>query len=908
LLSFSWSTAEQRPVSSNVDTNESIHLAQCKIALARVLLALEHHVGNPYNVLDPVLLCEEVLQMCESGSKDHAVASRELGRALLARFIREKHRSDVERALAIQRRLLDTTELDQADRHLWLSDAASSLLNHFNSPADMEHIESSIEMCRESIALGPSNHPERDQPWHTLGRAYWLQYTATGDRHSLQESVDAYTSCLNLRSPGHPLRGVSLTVLGNTVGCWFDLTCDVCHLHEAQTFLRQAKQYYPSGHPENASALIALSITLVSQYNHTGLLADLNEAIEIAQLAMSSLPSGTPSLPRIMLNTAACLGMRFRRIGDVADLERTIQLLRQASTTSLASGFYGKYMLAWNLASSLALRYQQYEEGDDLAEAIDLYNTAFSHCPSDHPDRGYIAAFFSKALQLRFSRYGDQTSLHKAVHIAKQHAEHGDRRHTSFIECLIVLVSVLRDQYKCLDQPNDLDKALEHAQDALDICPRDYVTRHLFYIELGICHRTRYEGTLNIDDLSKALELHRAGLELIPPGHPDRPESLCSLALTHLQAGSPSENAFMAIETLKEALLDPNCLEQSRFANAIQVLEKIGQQVGDLHESAMANSLLDAHRIAINALPRGAFFGLDVRGRLRSLARTESLGATAAVLAALQGQAEEAIEILEQGRAVFWSQNLRLREDFTGLPSDMAIELKDIARQLQASGSFDSDSKAVREEDLAHRRRLGDRFESLVQAVQARPGWERFLRPRTFAWLAKAATVRNPLVVLLASRRGCLAIAITAFDRPAQVIPLPAITVERLEALSAALNKANWRGRTAIDNRGMRRSMYPPKSTRDTFCELWENVVVVIKDALGWTVSSTLPRCHDLVAHRGSCPRKQPAASGLACTYVRPERSRSCPSTPRVSIALGRASRSASQTMSCLHTHRLSLP
>jgi tetratricopeptide (TPR) repeat protein len=869
---------------------------------------LEHHVGKPHDILDPVLLCEEALEMCESGTADHTLASRELGRALLARFLREKNPSDVERALAIQRRLLDTPELDQADRHLWLSDAASSLLNHFNSPADMEHIESSIEMCRESIALGPANHPERDQRWHTLGQAYWLQYTATGDEHSLQESIDAHTSCLNLRSPGHPLRGVSLTDLGNTIRCRFDLTSDVYYLHDAQSFLRQAEQYYPSGHPENASALIALSIMLLSQYNHTGLLADLNEAIEIAQLAMSTLPSGTHSLPRIMLNTAAYLGERFQRIGDVADLERTIQLLRQASITSLASGFYGKYMLAWNLASSLALRYQQYEEEDDLAEAINLYNTAFSYCPSDHPNRGYIAAFFSKALQLRFNRYGDLDLLHMADRILKQHVEYGDRRHTSFVSCLLVLVSVLRDRYTCLARSGDLEKALELAQDALDTCPTDSPIRHLFYIELGICHRTRYESAHNTDDLSKALELHRAGLELISPGHPDRPNSLTSLALTHLQAGLPGEDALVAIETLKEALLDANCLEQTRFATAIEVLEKISQKVGDLHVSTIGNSLLDAHRIAINALPRVAFFGLDVRGRLRSLARTETLGATAAVLAALQGQAEEAIEILEQGRAVFWSQDLRLREDFTGLPSDMAAELKDIARQLQASGSFDSGSKAVREEDLAHRRRLGDRFESLVQAVQGRPGWERFLRSRTFAWLAQVATARNPLIVLLASRRGCLAIAITASDSPAQVIPLPAITVERLEALSAALKKANWRGRAAIDGRGMRRSTYSPTSAKDTFCELWEKVIVVIKDALGWTVSSRLPRCHDLVAHRGLCPRERPADSGLACTYVRPERSRSCPSTPRVSIALGRASRSASPTMSCLHTHRLSLP
>jgi len=68
---------------------------------------------------------------------------------------------------------------------------------------------------------------------------------------------------------------------------------------------------------------------------------------------------------------------------------------------------------------------------------------------------------------------------------------------------------------------------------------------------------------------------------------------------------------------------------------------------------------------------------------LRVLAKAENLATGAASQALEMSRADDAIELLEQGRAVFWSQCLRLQTHFTELPQDLALSLYVTSRQLE---------------------------------------------------------------------------------------------------------------------------------------------------------------------------------------------------------------------------------
>ena len=86
--------------------------------------------------------------------------------------------------------------------------------------------------------------------------------------------------------------------------------------------------------------------------------------------------------------------------------------------------------------------------------------------------------------------------------------------------------------------------------------------------------------------------------------------------------------------------------------------------------------LLGDYIATAGLLPRVAYFGLDIGSRLRALADADKLAVNGAAHALILEQPQLAIELLEQGRAVFWSQHLRLRTAFDALPSQLHQELR----------------------------------------------------------------------------------------------------------------------------------------------------------------------------------------------------------------------------------------
>ena len=79
---------------------------------------------------------------------------------------------------------------------------------------------------------------------------------------------------------------------------------------------------------------------------------------------------------------------------------------------------------------------------------------------------------------------------------------------------------------------------------------------------------------------------------------------------------------------------------------------------------------------AAQLLPRLAMLGLDFPSRQRSLvSESDGLARDAAVCAIRLGKFGTAVELLEEGRAVFWSQALQLRAPIN--------DLRDVAPQLE---------------------------------------------------------------------------------------------------------------------------------------------------------------------------------------------------------------------------------
>jgi hypothetical protein len=87
-----------------------------------------------------------------------------------------------------------------------------------------------------------------------------------------------------------------------------------------------------------------------------------------------------------------------------------------------------------------------------------------------------------------------------------------------------------------------------------------------------------------------------------------------------------------------------------------------------------------AYRRGIELLPLLAWRGVDLGEREALLAEETGLASRAAELALEAGRVEDAVEVLEQGRGVLWSQVFDMRSDLDVLRKDHP----DHARRMEA--------------------------------------------------------------------------------------------------------------------------------------------------------------------------------------------------------------------------------
>ena len=213
--------------------------------------------------------------------------------------------------------------------------------------------------------------------------------------------------------------------------------------------------------------------------------------------------------------------------------------------------------------------------------------------------------------------------------------------------------------------------------------------------------------------------------------------------------------------------------------------------------------LLVQHLTTLPSLPRH----LTV---IRSL--TSSLAADAFSAGLRCQSSKKAVELLEQGRGVFWGQLIRLRS-----PLDDVVEygpagrtLADEFRRLTSAIRDAFDSPGLDQHDRACHLNL--ELQGVVSNIRELPGLSRFLLPSLFPDL-QAAAKGGPIIVINASKYGCDALIVLADKDPVH-IPL-SITQANVRELSS-----KFRALT-IDARKM-------NLTRDLFEfleKLWDSAI-----------------------------------------------------------------------------------
>jgi hypothetical protein len=670
----------------------------------------------------------------------------------------------------------------------------------YHHSLDKARADCCIVLLREALHLCPPGHLLRDDTLHDLAKAlHSINYEFLGDQDALVESVVLNREALALRPPGHPSRDKTLNNLAGALKTRFNCGGDLNLLEEAVRMQREVLRMRPLGHPSRVSALNNLSMTLTTSFEQQGSFETVTEAIALNREAVDLRPVGHP-----------------RRFLSLA-----------------------------NLAESLTLRFIYQGSSVCLAEATGLYREVLHAMPEAHPQRGNVMISYGEMLLLAFQEHGDPRLLSAAIVVLRETLKllpEGVRSRDMTLHSLGGALLAISEQSGDM---SFLSEAATLHQGALKLRPPG--------------HPLRIESLEGLADLycriepvfwEKAHTLYCEALRICPQGYPVRAQLLSGIARCFLDAGSPFFDPVQGISHLSEAYADnlTHITRRLRAAstdmrNVEATYVSVTRHMDEATRSQYDTLVLELYSQIIGILPLAANFGIDHKARLRAVAGTDRIARNAASRAVLVGRVSMAIETLEEGRVVFWTQTLHLRTTaFKGVPRDDREELQRLLLLLNSAthGTETSEpSAAQRERELGRRRHLNEQAQSLITKIRGYHGLSRFLLPSAFD--AVFASLPDGFVVIVNTSE--VAHHALILHRLTGLATSLDLDLPRARFESAGLQAKLPRDATTLheQDREYSRAMRIDKGAGDSFDDvlrlLWTSIVRPVIDRLGLEVS-----------------------------------------------------------------------
>ncbi|KAF8436331.1 CHAT domain-containing protein, partial [Boletus edulis BED1] len=284
-------------------------------------------------------------------------------------------------------------------------------------------------------------------------------------------------------------------------------------------------------------------------------------------------------------------------------------------------------------------------------------------------------------------------------------------------------------------------------------------------------------------DLHNAIVLGQDAVDLSLPGHKDRSSSLKYLAsalytrFIQLRQADDKKSLFSLYAQLVDApqLVSSTSTDLSAARAWIRVAQEF-QHPSTLLAYETSLRLLIHHIAVLPSLPQHLIILKD---------RTSSLAVDA-------GARAHAVELLEQGRSVFWSQLNRLRFPLDDVMASgptgrlLADEFMRVASLIRIALDSPGGDQHGR---LCH---LNLEMQRIIINIRELPGLSRFLLPSLFSELQRAAS-GGPVIIVNASQYSCDALVVL-LDRDPVHIPLQ-ITRASVRNLSEELHASTERAK-----------------------------------------------------------------------------------------------------------------
>lgn len=685
--------------------------------------------------------------------------------ALFSRFQHLGGVSDLNDAIRQYRAVVDSSPtVNKSTSHYNL---ANALFSRFKLEQDPKDLELSIEHSFVALCGMDEDHPDSVVALSCFSTALIRRFESRGDVEDLQTAVKGFESALELQSAGDASHSMAFLDLADALVTRYRLKFNFPDLELAIEHYRTALALLPSDYENKGISLGNLGDALFLHFSRSGSLDDLEEAIQNHFLALVTY-SGD-SLQRIFTLEAlgTCLDVRFEQVGALDDLHIAIDLYNEALTKS-SENYTHRISILTKSASSLERRFKLYRDILDLDRSISYCREALELLAPSHPDRAMTYQVLASSLLLRFEEAGDEFDLDEAYISCSNSMNMHNIPDPIRAACSLLLARILRARMLPWDV-KDIAQIFQHLHFAKNCCTLAHPLIPDVYAELASAHYLRFLLEHNPSDLHEALGLHDLSMNV---------------------ASSSWWPAFhTSLKWVKEAEIHGHRSGVDVYCSALRLLDR--------YILAVCSPEL-RHRLA-----REYCYALASGGASFALRLHDSV---------------EAIQALESGRSVMWSQLVRANTSLDELRltgeygASLADEFRHISSQL---GRVHSAQRSSKDTTFL----LKDK-EAVVEQIRRVDGFKWFLRSTSLVDLEKAA-IGGPVIILNANQHSCDALILLYKMSPVHIL-LSQTTLKDALQMEARFRKLA----------GSQVGHEDEKALQHLLSELWDIVIFPIVEQL----------------------------------------------------------------------------
>ncbi|MEU0068748.1 hypothetical protein ABZ027_04170 [Streptomyces sp. NPDC006332] len=269
----------------------------------------------------------------------------------------------------------------------------------------------------------------------------------------------------------------------------------------------------------------------------------------------------------------------------------------------------------------------------------------------------------ARSLLMLSERTKSPGDLDRALRWAVRAADRTPDGHFKWATRQLRVLSVLMTRFDVLQDPKDLETAIDRARAVEANLGQQHHSRSMVLGSLGSLLALRYERRGDPDDVRKALELLTAGIRGESEWSADWAQFQTNIGIALLRRFTAQKNP----DDLTGALAAWRKAAESPTARPLTRIDAAHYLGGQAATHGRWDDALHGYGTAVRLLPLLAWRGTSRSTQEKAVAQQLGLATKAASCAITTGRLDRAVELLEHGRSVLWSQYLETQTDLDEL-------------------------------------------------------------------------------------------------------------------------------------------------------------------------------------------------------------------------------------------------